>query len=319
MRKNVDDVREQAHKEFLRESAGWQVDTSGLPSIRDRQRADAPKKVEKPLAQPYSREYQPRPGALTRSLAQMANQIAADNHDPYRRDVLEALNAVQNDAEGTGITYFAVRGGESVPVDIQRDREGNWFAHIEGKRHSAATRDTLLSAISREVQGTGLRDLTSAEEREISIVCQSQGFYRGVAKYISLRTGGAVDEYEAMSDASVLDPRRGHLYDQACHACWLACHVDFSPDDTWPEFLAVYRGARHLSSGLLDGARCAFEAHKETMARESILSQVATQVTEPQETPPTYAELDALPDDELSRQLHNVKKEYSRLVKTGQI
>lgn len=313
MAKSIDDVREQAHQEFLRESAGLHVDVSGLPSIRDRQRADTEKKPEPQFSQPYNAGYSAKRNALPRALAAMANKISSDPRDPYRDDVVRALG-FPSETEGTGECHFRVADtGESVVLNIQRTSDGNWCASYDGKRHVAEDRDTLLAGISRAINNDR-RGITDDQKRGIYMVCNSggQGFYRGVAKYVSARTG--IPEDEVLADSTLLNSRNAAAFDEAILFCWFAIRADFSPPANWEEFVRAHAQGRSLNIAMLDAARSAWERQAESAAREALLSTISDA---PPAEPPTYRELDQLGDDELARQLHGVKREYTRLVKAG--
>jgi hypothetical protein len=317
-KRSIEDIQAKAHEEFLRESAGWQVDTSGLPSTRDRQRADAEKnkRPEKPLAQPYSREYQPRPNALLRQISVMANAAAKDRRDPYHEDILRVLPANASDVPDGTVIFTISATGEERGIEV-RKVDGLWTAHVDGTKITGQTRDVLLSAVSRELN-QNVRDLNDAQKRECCVIAMTIGFDAGLIRYLSLRTGFPEDAVRSEFGSLPLDDRKHRLLREGVALCWLAMNTDFSPGGDWSAFVEEYAAGRNYSLPLLNGARVAYEAHRDSIAREALLSTM-TEVAQPEEAPPTYRDLDELSDDELSRQLHGVKKEYSRLVRAGQI
>ena len=319
MAKSIDDVREQAHEEFLKESAGWQVDTSGLPSIRDRQRAEAEKnkKPEKPFAQSYSREYIPRPKALLRQISAMANAAEKDRRDPYRQDILDALPPERTADAPDGTVVFRISAtGEERPIEVHKV-DGLWTARVDGVKLTGQTRDVLLSAVSRELN-MGPRRLTDAELRECSLLVHSPsgGFWRALQRYVSIKAN--IPEAEVLRDETLLNPNLAEVVNEAVSYLWLALRTDFVPGSDWPEFLAVCAAGRPYSIALCDGVRLQYEKARESAARDALLSTVDAEPPAEEEVP-TYRELDQLGDEELAKQLHDVKVQYGRLVRAGQL
>jgi hypothetical protein len=302
-------VRDTAAEVFLRESEGWQVDHpltrkgttkpgSGSTFIDDR---FAPLANDRPLR-------------LRRALTTFVNKNARDKEIS---DILR-VGGVHDDSEGpTGTCIFHVtETGEELHVQVEHlDGGDGWTGKVNGKRYHALTRDGLLSLISRELNNN-VRNLTGAELREISILCQTagQGFYRGVAKYVAKKTG--MPESEVLSDSALLDNRNARVFDEAVNFCFLAVHGDFSPGPEWNDWLARYARGRHYNFALLEGAKAAYEREIETAARESLLSTANNEATQPDE-PPTYNELDQLNDDELSGQFTSVKRERAKMIRAG--
>jgi len=305
----IDDIREKAHQEFLKESAGLQVDTTGLPSIRDRHRADVKRKPEPKFAQPYSAGYTAKRNALPRALARMANEISENARDPYRDEVIRSLG-MSSGSEGIGVSYFREsETGEEIAIEIQRTDDGNWCATYDGKRHVATERDTLLMGISRTINNNR-HSLTDDQKREICLICTANedGFYRGVARYVSGITG--IPESETMSDSALLDSRNASAFDEAIAFCWLAIRPSFSPGDDWDEFVSQYARGRSLNIFVLDGARAAYEKRNEAAVRDAMLSTLDAE--QPEEPPPTYQQLDDLDADGLNALYHQTLRAHSR-------
>lgn len=126
---------------------------------------------------------------------------------------------------------------------------------------------------------------------------------------MNLRTG--IPESEALSDENVLDHRKAQLWNEGVHFCWLMCNVDFAPGEDWSQFLAAYACGRHLSVGLLNGARVAYEIKRETLAKDSVPSQTDSAPVQP-EKPPTYEQLDALSDESIAQEFRSVKRERAK-------
>jgi len=309
---SIKDIQERAQEEFERESAGLNIDLSGFPAIRDRRQAEAEKKrkPEKPLAQPYSREYQPRPGALTKSLARMANEIASDKRDPYYKDLLQL--DVPSASEETGVCHFRLsETGESVAIDIQRTRDGWWTAEVNGERHRAETRDTLLSAISRTLNNN-VHELTDAEKRECSVTALVMGFDAALIRFLMLRTGLSEDGVRSEFGELPLSDRKHRLLCEGVELCWLALNVDFMPGDDWSGFLSKYAAGRNYSVPLLNGARVAYETQRESIARNAILSQVHAAPEQAPEQAPDYEDIDDLNTDDLNALYQRTARVHSK-------
>jgi len=293
---SIKDIQEKAQEDFERESAGLNIDLSGFPAIRDRRQAETEKKrkPEKPLAQPYSREYQPRPGALTKSLARMANDISRDRRDPYYEDVIRL--GVPSGSEGTGVCHFRLsERGESIEIDIQRTRDGWWTAEINGERHRAETRDTLLSAISRTLNNN-VHELTDAEKRECSVIALTTGFDAALIRYLMLRTGFSEEGVRSEFGSFPLDDRKHRLLIEGVELCWLALNVDFTPGDDWSAFVLRYAAGRNYSVPLLNGARVAYESRAIFQPQ----TDTAPEAELEPESGPSYRELDDLATDDLN-------------------
>ena len=291
------EMSEEAYQTFLKESAGLQVDTRGIPSINSRQQAeiDRHKKPEPKFSKPYEYDGDSRrPKVLARTLARMVNEISSNKNDPYRGDVLRALNDVPSDSEGIGVSYFTeTETGEEIAIDIQRTRDGWWTAVVNGERHRAQDRDTLLSAISRTLNNN-VRELTDAEKRGCSVIAANVGFHSGLIRYLSLRTGlaaaGVWDEFGSLP----LDDRKHRLLKEGIELCWLAIRPEFAPGPDWSEFLDRYAHGRNYSVLLLDGARVAYETR-------AIFQPKANTASEPEPEPaPSYGDLDDLNTGDLN-------------------
>jgi hypothetical protein len=301
-------VRDTATETFLREAEGWQVDH---PLTR-KQTADASSGsgfIDDRFA-PLAND---RPLRLRRALTTFVNKNARDKEVS---DILR-IGGVHDDSEGpSGACIFHVtETGAELRVQIEHfDGSDGWTGKVNGQRYHAPTRDGLLSLISRELNNN-VRNLTGAELREISILCQTpgQGFYSGVARYVAKKTGRP--ESEALTDAAVLDNRTAGVYDEAVNFCFLAIHGDFSPGPEWNDWLAQYARGRHYNFALLEGAKTEYQRQLEESARQALLS-IGTDTTQAEE-PPTYNELDQLNDDELSGQFTSVKRERAKMIRAG--
>lgn len=301
-------VRDAATESFLREADGWNVDhpltrkdpansSSGTTFIDER---FAPLANDRPLR-------------LRRALTSFVNKNAREKEIS---DILRQ-GGVIDDSEGPAgeCIFHVTETGEELRVQVEHlDGGDGWTGKVNGKRYHAPTRDGLLSLISRELNNN-VRNLTGAELREISILCQTagQGFYPGVARYVAKKTG--MPENEVLTDAAVLDNRTSHVYDEAVNFCFLAVHGDFSPGPEWNEWLAQYARGRHYNFALLEGAKAAYERQLEATARETLLS-TTSEVGQPDESP-TYNQLDQLNDDELSGQFRSVKRERAKMIRAG--
>jgi hypothetical protein len=254
-----------------------------------------------------------RPLRLRRALTTFVNKNARDKEVS---DILR-IGGVHDDSEGpTGTCIFHVtETGAELRVQIEHlDGGDGWTGKVNGNRYHAPTRDGLLSLISRELNNN-VRNLTGAELREISILCQTpgQGFYPGVARYVAKRTG--MPESEVLTDAAVLDNRTSRVYDEAVNFCFLAVHGDFSPGAEWNDFVAQYARGRHYNFALLEGAKAEYQRQVEASVRETLLS-ATDELPQPDE-PPTYNELDQLNDADLSGQFLSVKRERAKMIRAG--
>jgi hypothetical protein len=294
-----------AYDAFIKESEGWNVDLSALPSVQTRKKKKS-NSGDGFIDERFAPLADDRPLKLRRVLTDFANKNSRD------REVVETLRlgGVQNDSEGReGVCHFRVsRTGDDVEIEIEHSGD-TWSAHFNGKHHTAATRDALLSGISRELNSSSVRELSDGERREVSIYCQSRGYFAGLARYISLRTGQL--ESETLSDVNVLDPRKAKLWNEAVHDCWLMCNVDFAVTEGWEEFLGVYACGRPLNAALLDGARVAWDVQQQSMERASILSQVDRGIEPELPAPPDF---EAMTDAEVERHMHEVAVANARSV-----
>jgi hypothetical protein len=300
-------VRDAATETFLREAEGWQVDH---PLTRkDAANAGSGSTFIDERFAPLS---DARPLRLPRALAAFANE----NRDREVVDVLKRGGVVDG-SEGTeGLVHFTVsETGQDIEIEIRRV-DGLWTGSVNGSTFKAPTRDGLLSAISRSLND-GTHNLSDAQLRECSLLVNTPngGFYRAIQKYVAWKAG--VAEADVLSDAMVLNPRMRRVYDEAVAFAWLSLRTDFVGGDDWPEFLAAYASGRAYSIQLLDGARQQYEKQREVAARETLLSTVNDEVTQIEEQPPSYRELDALGDEELAGQFRQVRKEHAKMVRAG--
>jgi hypothetical protein len=302
-------ISDTGYEAFIKESEGWNLDFSALPSVQAR-RSQKSVSGDGFVDERFAPLADDRPLRLRRALTDFANRNSRD------REVADTLRlgGVQNDSEGReGVCHFRIsETGEEIAIEIEHSGD-TWSAHFNGEHHTAATRDALLSGISRELNSSSVRELSDSERREVSIICQSRGYFAGLARYISLRTG--LDESEALSDANVLDPRKAKLWNEAVHSCWLMCNVDFAVTEGWQEFLAAYACGRPLNAALLDGARVAWEVQKQTMERQSILSQVDREPV-PEELP-APEDFESMTDAEVERQMHDVAVAHAKRLRHG--
>jgi hypothetical protein len=294
-----------AYDAFMKESEGWNVDLSALPSVQTRKNKKS-NSGDGFIDERFAPLADDRPLKLRRVLTDFANKNSRD------REVVETLRlgGVQNDSEGReGVCHFRVsQTGEDVEIEIEHTGD-TWSAHFNGKRHAASTRDELLSGISRQLNSSSVRELSDAERREVAIYCQSRGYFAGLARYISLRTGQP--ESEVLSDANVLNPKMAELWNSAVHDCWLMCNVDFAVTEGWQEFLGVYACGRPLNAALLDGARVAWDVQQQSMERASILSQVDHEPVPDVPAPPDF---ESMTDAEVERHMHDVAVANARSV-----
>lgn len=299
-------VRDAATETFLREADGWQVD-------HPLTRKDTPRPGSGStfIDERFAPLSDARPLKLPRALARFANDNRAD------REVVDVLRrgGVLDGSEGSeGLVHFTVsETGQDIEIEIRRI-DGLWTGLVNGNTFKSPTRDALLSAISRSLNNN-VHNLTGAELREISILCQTagKGFYSGVAKYVALKTG--MPESEVLTEATLLENRFARVFDEAVNFCFLAVHGDFSPGAEWNDFVAQYARGRHYNFALLEGAKAEYQRQLEASARETLLS-ATNELPQPDE-PPTYSQLDQLNDDELSGQFRSVKRERAKMIRAG--
>jgi hypothetical protein len=301
-------VRDVAYEQFEKETAGWNLDTSGWPSIHNR-RQPRPKGGEGMIDNRFAPLASDSPGKLRNDLTRFVNRNARDT------EVSEALRGVKDGSEGErGIVHFTIREtGQDIEVEV-RKVDGLWCGTADGANYKSPTRDGLLSAISRALNAPSSHELTDAQKRECSILCQSAGFYRGVARYVALKTG--LDEREVLDDATVLDSRYAHVFNEAVLHCWLALRTDFAPAEDFSDFVAWYAQGRNWSLQLLDGARAEYLRQREEANREALLSPVPAQPLEP-EAGPDYATLDSIDGEDFNDLYRRTLREHSKRVKAG--
>jgi hypothetical protein len=119
------------------------------------------------------------------------------------------------------VAQLAEETGESIEIDIQRTRDGWWTAEVNGERHRAETRDTLLSAISRTLNNN-VHELTAAERRECSAIALTMGFDAALIRYLSLRTGFPEDRVHSEFGCFPLNDRKHCLLKEGVLLGWLA-------------------------------------------------------------------------------------------------
>ncbi len=306
-----DQISQESYDTFIKDAAGWNVDLSSLPSIQARQ-VKKSKSGDTFIDDRFAPLASDRPHKLRKALTKFAN----DNHsDREVADVLKQGGVVDGSEGRTGTCIFTISAtGEELPVEIEWI-DGTWTGTANGKRYHALTRDGVLSLISKDLNNN-VRNLTSAELREITILCNTagEGFYSGVKRYVAKRTG--MDEDEVLTDAAIRDSKTSSVYDSGVLHCWLAIRPDFSPGEDFGAFVAQFAMGRHLSVALLDGCRKDYERRSEAMAREALMSTISPDA-EQSEEPPTYNQLDALNDDELAAQFRGVRRTQARLVRGG--
>jgi hypothetical protein len=313
MARSREQISDEAYDSFIRESAGLNLDMASFPSIKARQNknAEAGSNFLDPRFAPLS---DARPLRLPRALARFAN----DNHaDREVAEVLKRGGVVDGSEGGEGLVHFTVsETGQDIEIEI-RHIDGLWTGLVNGTKFNAPTRDGLLSAISRSLNNN-VRNLTDAQLRECSLLVNTPngGFYRAIQKYVAWKAN--VPEEDVLSDAMVLNPKLRRVFDEAVSFAWLSLRTDFVGGEDWPEFLAAYASGRAYSIQLLDGARQQYEKRHEEAARESLLSTVSTDTTQAEEPQaPSYRELDALTDTELSQHFRDTRREYAKQVRAG--
>lgn len=300
---NKNAVSDAAYDAFVKESAGWNVDQSGLPSVQARQNRKT-KGGDGMIDERFAPLASDRPLKLRRALTKFANDNSRD------AEVAAVLRNVKDDADGhEGAVFFTIRAtGQQLAVNVERTRDG-WTAIADGQRYTAATRDDLLSAISKGLNDHA-RDLTAADLREVSQTCALQGYLYGIAKYCALKTGTSEQDILSDYDGYVLDARNARLVDESMSFCFLACSPEFSPGADWPSFLAYYANGRHYSWPLMQGAKAAYIEERQQARRDAILSPPA-EPPAPEE-PPTYTELDELGNGQLDELYRSTLKVHAR-------
>lgn len=299
-----DQAREAATDEFL----------AGTESSRRARREQA----DKTFSTPYTagarflgdKDIARVGGGLAREVSRMTNQILRDPYDPHHKQVRATLDksGVIDNAEGpTGTCFFRESStGQEIALEIERDREGRWFTHYNGRKHVSDSRDALLSAISREINNNS-KQLTQEDLREVSIVCNAKGFYAGVAAYASKVTGTPIAE--VLSDDFILDSRNAKLLNSAVSFCFLACNGSFSPGEDWDQFLAVYARGRAYSGALCEGAMREYLKQRDDAARQALLS--VPEAAEPELTPEEF-NFDTMDDAALAAQFQSVASDRAK-------
>jgi hypothetical protein len=309
MSQTAERVKDAATEAFLREADGWQVDHPLLhrPVMK-------PESGPTMIDERFGQLADDRPMKLRNALTRFVN---AHSREKEIADVLQQGGIVDGSEGRTGVCIFHVSDtGEEIPINIERlDGGDGWTGKALGKRYHAATRDDVIGLISRELNNNQ-RNLTSAELRDITILCctTGEGFYSGVKRYVAKRTG--MDEDEVLTDSAIRDGKHASIYDSAVLHCWLAIRPDFSPGEDFGGFVAQFAMGRHLSVALLDGCRQEYEKRCEALSREALFSTVSPDV-ERAEEPPTYNQLDALSDDDITAQFRSVRREQARHLRSG--
>ncbi|HXX18701.1 MAG TPA: hypothetical protein VEJ46_04815 [Candidatus Acidoferrum sp.] len=302
------EAQEKAYDEFVKQSAGWQVDTTGLPSVQARQRKE--NSADDSLIDPrFAPLAQDRPVRLRNEIVRFVN---ANGRDAEVKRILEK-EGIENPSEPNTVI---------LPGDVEGRvfyKDGSWqcVVQADGARRTFVGDSYDIAVVSAarafsKHRASDIRDLTEAEKLEVIRYSQLGMTQEAIGRYVYF----AINKREIDSAFEILDdPRYRPLCDAAVWFVWTHAKNDYAPTPEREEFIKRFVAERPLTLALLDSAWTACQS-AERDAAGSLKAFIP-----PNEPEPTQHEiargLEDLPDDEVRSLLGQTLRAYSREVKQG--
>lgn len=302
------DAQERAYEEFAKQSAGWQVDTSGLPSVQARQREEngSDDSLIDPRFAPLAHD---RPVRLRNELVRFVN---ANSRDAEVRRILEK-EGIENPSNPKTVI---LPGGVEGRVFC---KDGSWHCIVQtnGARRTFVgdSYDSTVVSAARALgkhRASDIRDLTEAEKLEIIRYSQLGLTQDAIGRYVYF----AIGKREIDSAFEILDdPRYRPLCDEAVWFVWSHAKNDFAPTPEREEFIKRFVAERPLTVALLDAAWKACQS-AERDAAGSLKAHIPPDEPEPNQHEIARG-LEDLGDEEVRNLLGQTLRVYSRELKQG--